>query len=262
MRPYAVALAAFAFAAPAAAQHPINGTWKSAPSDVTLATRPDVFQVVDGVYSCSSCQPSAYKVPADGKFHRVEGRPYWSDVAVDASQPDRLAFRFRRGEQVIGENVATLSTDGDTLTRVNRSSDNPQGVPVERTAVFTRIAPAAAGAHRASGGWRAAKLAQTTDAALTTTYQVDGRTVRSTTPLGDDYEARIGGPAVPIKGDPSGLMVRVTQPGPRMLEETYIRKGETQGVTRLTVSADGRTATFRTTNARTGAVTTGTATKQ
>lgn len=268
-----LALILAALAAPASAQgrppqsaatasHPLNGTWRIDPKSAQLPARPDVFAVKDGVYSCQSCTPSAYQVAADGAFHKVAGRDYWDEIAVDASAPDTLAMRFRRGGKDVGESSISVSKDGKTLTRVSKTSDNPESLALENTTAFARVSPAPEGAHRASGGWKPVSVDSPTDAALTLTYKIDGDTVAYTSPTGESYTARIGGPAMPMDGDPSGLMVRVARPGPNQLEETFLRGDDPVSVALITAAPDGKTATARVTDRRTGAVTTYTATKQ
>src|SRR5580693_9261124 len=67
----AAALAASAF----------DGTWKTRMDSFKVTGKPDVFQIVDGVYTCSSCVPEI-KVKADGTDQKVSGQSYYDSVAV------------------------------------------------------------------------------------------------------------------------------------------------------------------------------------
>ncbi len=60
-------------------------------------------------------------------------------------------------------------------------------------------------------------------------------------PTGESYQARIGGPAVPIHGDSAGTMIAVRRLGPATLQETSMRGGKTVSVTTMTLARDGKT---------------------
>ena len=74
------------------------------------------------------------------------------------------------------------------------------------------------------------------------------------------YQAEIGGPAVPVTGDIGGSTVAVTNEGGG-LKETFYRDGKVVNETLSTVSADGKTMTWVSSDPRDGSKVTGTAAK-
>jgi hypothetical protein len=95
--------------------------------------------------------------------------------------------------------------------------------------------------------------------ALNATYTVDGNKV-SWSGQGQSYSAEIGGPAVPITGDIGGTTVQVSQDG-GSLKETFSRDGKVVNETVTTVSADGKSLTWVSSDPRDGSKVTGTANK-
>ena len=77
---------------------------------------------------------------------------------------------------------------------------------------------------------------------LTFSYDLEGDTLRNRAGDGTSYEAKIGGPDVPIQGDASGLVVAVTRPSDNTFVETLKRGGKIVGVSTVTIGADGRLA--------------------
>ena len=113
-------------AAPVAAQHAINGTWRFDPATAKMSDKPERFQIRKGVFTCSTCTP-AIRVAADGAFHRVAGHSYFDEMKVDATAPDRVLYAYRHKGKLIGETTETVSADGS-------SADDDRG-PVGHVAV-------------------------------------------------------------------------------------------------------------------------------
>ena len=104
----------------------------------------------------------------------------------------------------------------------------------------TRVGPAPAGAHAISGQWKPAKLANFNAEALTISLKVDGDTFHLSTPTGQSYDAKLGGPDVPIKGDNAGTTAAVKKLADGSYEETDKRGGKVVGVTTFSAGADGK----------------------
>ena len=104
----AVALASSAF----------DGTWKSRLDSFKVAGKPDSFLLVDGEYTCSSCNPEL-KVKADGVSHKVTGHAYYDEAMVKVISPtsiepvrtplDSNSARNRWSDSVRAEVAAALS---------------------------------------------------------------------------------------------------------------------------------------------------------
>lgn len=237
--PRLAALSLLLVATPALADSPFDGTWKAQMSSLAMQAKPDGFLLKNGTYSCSSCIPAAYSVPADGAYHAVKGRDYWDEVAVTMADDHQVKFSYRRAGKVVGEGSATVSPDGNTLTMVGHNNDNASGVPVEFSTAETRIGAPVAGAHLMSGQWKSTPPNAISDQAMTMTLMVGDGTAHVKYGTGETIDAKIGGPYAPNVGDPGKTMTKVVQPGPRMLEMTDMRGGKVVQVSTLAIQDDG-----------------------
>jgi hypothetical protein len=207
---------------PAATVPTIDGTYKADVTSAKLSTKPDVFTLKDGEYDCSSCTP-AYKIPADGQPHLVAGRDYWDAASVKIVDANTLEMtRYRKGA-VAGTSKAELSIDGEMLTYTMTSSDNAEGKAVTNVLMSKRSGPAPDGAHATSGSWVAVNDgAQLADEASTATISLNGDTVTQSFPTGERYEAKLGGPQVPLVGDKAGATIAVVAKGKGFKETAYV----------------------------------------
>jgi hypothetical protein len=210
-----------------------------------------------GTFSCKSCTP-AYTVPADGAFHPVS-LPYADSDAVKVVDDHTVTETSKKGGKQVSEQTYTVSADGNTLTGKFTDTSAP-GSPAKGEFTETRVGAAPAGAHAISGQWKPAKLSNFNDAALTFTLNVAGDTYKSSSPDGTSFEAKIGGPDVPVKGDIAGTVVSVAKEGDGY-KVTRKRGGKTVGTTTYSVGADGKLHAENK-NEMSGAVTRWTADKQ
>jgi hypothetical protein len=224
-------------ATPAATADAIAGTWKADLASAEFEDQPDVYLLKDGQYSCSTCNPPL-TVAADGKFHAVADRPYYDSMAVTVVDDRTVKFERKKGDRDVGSSTWQLSPDGNTLNV--EFVDKSAATPVTGKGTSTRVAAAPAGAHPTSGTWKANRLASLSDEGLTFSYAVDGDTITNKSGDGTGFEAKIGGPDVPVEGDESGLTVAVTRGADGSLVETYKRAGKVVGVATLSVGADGK----------------------
>ena len=103
------------------------------------------------------------------------------------------------------------------------------------------------------------QVAEYSDDALNATYTIAGKMV-TWAGQGQTYTAELGGPAVPVTGDIGGSTVQVTNEGGG-LKETFSRDGKVVNETVSTVSADGKSLTWVSSDPRDGTSVTGTAAK-
>ena len=213
---------ALAACSPAATAPTIDGTYKADVASAKLSTKPDTFTVKDGVYDCTSCTPP-YQIPADGKPHPVADREYWDAASVKVVDASTLEVtRYRKGA-AIGTVKVTVSADGQMLTWTSTSSDNADGKAITNSSKSKRSGPAPAGAHATSGSWVSVNDgAQISDESLTETVSLKGDTVTLSFPTGETYEAKLGGPQVPVKGDKAGATVAVVAQGKGFKETDYV----------------------------------------
>lgn len=244
-------------ATPAAADlSALNGTWKTDKASVKFEQKPDEFALKDGSYNCVTCIPPL-TVAADGAFHAVTGRPYADEMSVKAADDKTIEIHSKKGGKDISSLTMTVSADGNTLTR--KFHDGTVNPPVNGSSTSTRAGPAPAGAHAASGQWTPNQVNEYSEEALSATYTIDGNKV-TWAGQGQTYTAEIGGPAVPVTGDIGGSTVQVTNEG-GALKETFTRDGKVVNETVSTVSADGKSMTWVSSDPRDGSKVTGTAAK-
>lgn len=257
----ATALVSLAFAAPAVAEHPLDGTWKADIKTAQLPTKPDVILLKSGMFECSTCTPPL-KVAADGAFHAVAGRDYADEASVTIVDDHTVRYANRLRGKDVSSATDSVSADGNTLTTKWQSTNNATGTPTEGISTETRVAAAPTGAHIVSGSWKQTKVDAMSDANLTVTYKVDGDTVMMTQPTGEHYTAKFGGPMVAIDGDPGKTMVTVKKLGTGGVEETNMRGGKTVGIFTFVPAADGKSALGTWNDTRAGTKTSYTAYKQ
>jgi hypothetical protein len=214
----------------------IDGTWKADIDTVKFDQKPDEYLLQAGQYSCKSCAPS-YAVAADGAFHPVS-LPYADSMSVKVVDDHTILRTSKKGDRQVGETKVTVSADGKTLTGDFTDSSVPDAPPTKGQYTETRVADAPAGAHAVSGQWQPAKV-NVNDEALTLTFAVQGDTVSYSSPSGYSFEAKIGGPDVPIKGDIAGTTASLSKDGDSYVE-TDKRDGKVIGVTTFTAGADGK----------------------
>jgi len=241
MKKTAAILLVSAFAAGSAfAQAGFTGTWKADLHSVQAPQKPDVFMIKDGTYTCRSCVP-AVTIKADGAFHRVTGHPYYDEQSVKVVDARTVEFATRLKGKLVGRGTDSVSADGRTLTFAFTDTSSPNGQVVTGKGTEHRVGPAPAGTHAVSGSWRTDKYENVSDAGLLVTYKLVGDVLQMTTPTGQSYQAKVGGPAVSIHGDPASTMASVRRLGPTTLQEIDTRAGKPVSVATMTLNRDGKT---------------------
>lgn len=228
--------AALAMLSPAFAQATLNGTWKANVDSAQAPKKPEVYVITAKDYTCKTCTPP-FSVPTDGNYHPVKGNPYWDSVAIRLTSNSVTEMDFRKGKQVATA-TTTISSDGKTATTVFEDS-SASTTPVKGAVVARQVAPGPKGSHPASGSWQTVAYSGISDNGITVTYKTAGDTVTMSTPTGQGYSAKLGGPAAPYKGDPGTDQVTVKMNG-KSLVETDLRGGKVVMVSTTTPAADGK----------------------
>lgn len=253
-------VAMIATASPAAAQGVFDGTWQVDPASATFAGKPVTYKLDGGTYRCVTCT-IPWQVAADGAPHAVTGQPGFDMVTATVTDPSTLSLVYARGGKTIDSETMRVSANGGTLTDSGTDTSAANGTPVEYKTVMTRVGAApAAGLHPINGDWQPAR-ATASAAGLMVTIQTSGKTVAMSFPTGEHWSATLGGPAVPVEGDPTGAMVKASSNGPRRLKLEQSRNGEVFSVATLAVTANGRLS-YDTRNPKTGRTAHYIATKQ
>jgi len=224
-------------------QSAFDGTWKYDMSKAQLPKKPDKYLLQNGTYKCETCVPP-YEVKADGKDQKVSGHPYYDTVSVRVVNDKTVEFTEKKNGKVISTDKVTVSNDGskatDEFTWQPESSDKQQS----GKGMTTRVAKGPAGSHAISGSWRADRIADLSQDAVMVTYKAssDGLAMKQGT--GESYDAKFDGKDYPYKGDPGTTSVSLKKMGANTIEETDKRDGKVISVTRMSVSADGKTLKF------------------
>jgi len=217
-----------------------DGTWKARLDSVKMSGKPEVWQIADGEYSCSSCAPEV-KVKADGAMHKVAGHAYYDELAVRVISPTSVEMSQKNAGKLMGSLTYTLSADGNTLT--GKFTDHSGAKTVTGSFTETRVAAAGAGAHATSGSWQQSAVSDVSDAGRTVAYESSGDHFRMHAD-GMSYDARFDGKEYPVAGDPGHTRVTLKKVDANTIEETDHRLGKVTDEIRMATSADGKSMTI------------------
>ncbi len=241
------------------AQSPFDGTWLTNMDQAKISPKPIVVSLKGGMYDCSSCNPQI-NVKADGQDQSVTGQSY-DTISVREIDSKSIEVKTKKNGKPVFEQTRTVSDDGKMLTIKNTSyrPGNDQTVTAEVT--YTRLGKAPAGANGTSGSWRINKVKES-DNGLTTTYKTNGDELTMSAPSGETYTAKLDGKDYPYKGAFFADTVSLKRINDHTIEETDKRDGKVVEVSKITVSADGKTLTTVSTATLTKRTSTFVATKQ
>ena len=212
-----------------------DGTWKLRPDSARTTGKADEFQVLDGMYTCSSCVPEI-KVKADGTDQKVEGHPYYDSISVAVAGPSAIrVVEKKHGKRIFAVNYE-VSSDGKTLT--GKLEDYTGTQVATGTVTETRRTDAPEGAHPVSGSWQPEQFSNANDAARVYIYQMteDHFSMHWN---GQSYNAMFDGKQYPVQGDPAKTTVSLKRVNDRTVDETDSREGKVTDVIRLAAASDG-----------------------
>ena len=212
-----------------------DGTWKTNLESFKVTGKPDVYLLVDGVYTCASCAPEL-KVPADGKDHAVSGHDYYDTAMVKVTGANSIEMSLKRSGKEVGHIMESVSADGGTLT--DKFTDYTGEQVVSGEVSSKRVAAGPAGSHAVSGSWQSQSLSGN-DAMVTMQLRMtaDGLQWSGN---GQHYDAKFDGKQYPVVGDPGKTMVSLKKISDDTIEETDYRQGKVMHVYRSSVSKDGK----------------------
>jgi hypothetical protein len=241
------------------AQSPFDGTWVFKLDSIKLPTKPDKYSLNNNTYECLTCVPKL-SVKADGADQKVTGHPYYDTVAVKVVNASSVEIIEKKEGKVMYTDTVTVSSDGNTLE--DKFTDTTGTQPVTGHGTSKRVAAGTSGAHAISGSWQAEKLDNMSNNGLTVTYQGTADGLKMSDPNGNSYDAKFDGKDYPINGDPGHTMVSLKRVGNDTIEETDKRDGKVVGISRMTVSQDGKSISVQYTDKQHGTTTTGIMEKQ
>ena len=224
-------------------QSPFDGTWKVDLGKSKLPKKPDVYVVQNGIYECKSCVPPV-NIKADGQYQPISGDPYRDALMVKVVDDKHVELESQKSGKDIAKATRTVSDDGNTMTVAWTYYGNPTGGPVSGTDSMKRVAKGPVGSNLTSGSWRDEKSDVATSDALTFSFKSSGGDSLSySTPTGQSYTAKFDGQDVQYTGDPGTSTAALKRIGDA-IEETDKRDGKVISVTKMSVSADGKTMTI------------------
>ena len=223
----------------AIAASPFDGTWKTQPDSIQFSSKPDIYELKQGIYTCSSCVPP-YSVKADGTDQKVTGHSYFDTAAVQVIDARTVQFVGKLGGKETFSNSVAVSADGATLTATFKDMSGAQ--VGTGTTISKRVAAGAPGSHAISGSWKTEKMSEVSDVEATVTYKTtaDGLQMQWN---GQSYDAKFDGKQYLTANDPGKTWVSLKRISANTIEETDTRDGHVVDVYRMTVSADGKTMT-------------------
>jgi hypothetical protein len=223
----------------AMAQSAFDGTWKADMSTAKFPDKPDEYLLKDGMYQCRTCAPPI-NVKADGQDQKVSGYPYFDTMSIQVVDDRTIEMTNKKNGKTVGRGKTWVSGDGNTLMFEFTDTSATNADPVTGKGSETRVSKGLAGSHAISGSWRMSQMESLSENALSATFKVTGDSLTMTNPTGQSYTAKMDGTEAPYKGDPGTTSVSVKKTGPNSFEETDKREGKVIAVSRMTVSADGK----------------------
>ncbi|MDB5674002.1 MAG: hypothetical protein JWM65_984 [Sphingomonas bacterium] len=224
-------------AQPAAASSGFNGTWLMDLASIEQPPEISTISLRGGVFSRAAHGPG-FAVKADGRVHRLSSDGYVDAVAVTALGPRRVREIDRLHGKIIYVVTYSVSADGRTMTERVVDFGRPDHKPIPTTSRWVRIGRAEPGSPL-SGRWQATG-ATTTRGHLTHIFRLVGNRFSTIGPGGSGYDAIIGGPPVPDKGDTATAQAAVTMPDDHTIVERGFVDGAQTITKTMTLLPDGR----------------------
>ncbi len=219
------------------AQSPFDGKWKLNVNHAEFSgEKPETFALANGEYTCSSCIPKTI-VKADGTDQKVPGEKEFDTLSVKQIDDKTVQFTRKKDGKVVSESTETVSSDGKTLVSEFKEYP-PESKPIAGKYIRTRVSPGESGSHAISGSWKAAKLEDVSENALTFTLKgsADGLSMQSGT--GESYDAKFDGKDYPVKGPRPGRTISLNKVDDTTIEETYKEDGKPVSISRVTVAGN------------------------
>jgi hypothetical protein len=196
-----------------------------------------VFLLANGMFRGSDWTANP-EIKADGHDQKVPETAYWDTISVRAVDDHTVEIISKKAGKKMFTEVATVSSDGSTLTQVLKDTTEAQAVTIET--LSKRVVPGPAGSHFLSGSWCAYKVKRSENGSIIK-YKCTADGFSAETPLGEKFDAKFDGNYYPVEDDPGHTTVSVKLLSPNTVEQTSKRRGRVVGVLRLTVAPGGET---------------------
>ena len=211
----------------ALAQSNFSGAWRIEINKTSFSGNPEILVLNQGEYQCKSCVPNI-AAKADGTDHSVTGNPYFDTISIKVVDDRTVEETRKKNGRTVSASRIAVSADGNSATFQLSDSSRTNGDPIVVSGTLTRVGKQkrSSGRHILSGEWQKSKYANLSEAASTFTLEVDGDTVRMTTPAGQSYAPSFNGSDAPYHGDVGVTSVSVLRLGKDTFTETDKRDGK------------------------------------
>jgi hypothetical protein len=223
-------------------QSVFSGTWRPDSQKFGPTRKPDVIELVNGIYDCQTCTPP-YKIKADGADQKISANPYYDTLGVEIADDRTVKKTAKRGGITVFESKIVVSADGRTMTEVQTMYDMAPR-PIEMTMHSTRVSAGTLGAHLISGGWRMTD-GDVSNHAEDTIFKVTGDTLSMSDRMGRSFSAKLNGTEAPYEGSDEFNGVSLKMIDDHTIEETGKKGGKVVKVSTWSVGPDGTTMHVR-----------------
>jgi hypothetical protein len=220
------------------AQSVFNGTWRPDPQTFSPTRKPDVVELVNGVYDCQTCTPP-YKIKADGHDQVITRNPYYDTLSITTVDDRTVTKIAKKGGKVVLEAKVFVSAGGKTKTEVQTMYDLAPR-PMELTIHSSRVSGGSRDSHLVSGAWRMTDL-DVSNHAEDTIFKINGDTLAMSDRLGRSFSAKLDGTEAPYKGSDDFTSVSLKMIDSHTIEESDKKGGKVVKISRWSVDPDGKT---------------------
>jgi hypothetical protein len=216
------------------AQTRFDGTWEMKMDTLQFSGPPEDYLFANGMYHCKSCIPKV-DVKTDGVDYAITGYSY-DTLAVRILNDHAIKFTMKKAGKPFFECIETVSPDGQKMTE--DFTNAMEAETVMGKAGFKRVGNGPVGSHALSGQWRMDTVKNDTRAGTLTIYQSTPGGLK----ISDgsvSYEVKVDGKDYPVAQDIySTRSLKLIDE--YTLEQTDKTDGKVTGVSRSTISRDGR----------------------
>lgn len=215
----------------------MNGTWEADLESLKVEGKSDEFVLRGGIWKCSTCL-SAITVPANGRFHAVDGGSLFDAMSVQVVDDRTVTFHYVDHGKPVMRRTLRVSEEGHVLTSTTEEATSADARAIRTVRIMNRMSAAPAAAHKVSGRWVPARTSRYSKDALSVSFDVDGARVMSGS-QGQSYTAELNGAPAVVKGGPANTTVTLRREGADGLREIYMLNGEQVAVATVVPIASG-----------------------
>jgi hypothetical protein len=213
-----------------------DGSWMIKTDSIKVTGKPDVYDLSNGTFSCSSCAPS-WKITADGTEQVISGHAYVDHEVIKVIDKSSIEMTDKLAGKTMNDAVLTVSADGAKLS--GKFTNYAGEKPVTGTFTEKRVAAGAAGSHAISGSWMQDTVSDISDAMRLTMLKGTDNGIQISW-NGQMIDAKFDGKRYAWSNDPGKTTSSFKKISDTEIREIDHRLGKETDVTSWKVSADGK----------------------